>query len=117
MQTDVLHLDFAKAFDSIDHAIVLGKLSGYGVTGPVLCWFADYSNVKMQRVAVDGVALTWSPVTSGVPQGGILGPLLFVILLGPLLLSNNKASFQPHRMLFGYISHDQDVFKMPASTS
>ena len=55
-QTDLLYLDFAKAFDSVDHAIVLDKLRGYGVTGPVLCWFADYLNVRMQRVVVDGVA-------------------------------------------------------------
>ena len=62
-QTDVLYLDFAKAFDSVDHAIILDKLSGYGVTRPVLCWFADYLNGRTQRVVVDGIASTWSPFT------------------------------------------------------
>ena len=55
-QTDVLYVDFAKAFDSVDHAIVLEKLRGYDVTGSVLGWFADYLNGRTQRVVVDGVA-------------------------------------------------------------
>jgi hypothetical protein len=60
IQMDVLYLDFAKAFDSVDHAIILEKLCGYGVTWSVLGWFADYLNGGTQRVVVDGVALSAS---------------------------------------------------------
>ena len=60
-QTDVLYLDFANAFDSVDHTIVLEKLRGYSVAGPILGWFKDYFSGRTQRVVLEGAVSTWSP--------------------------------------------------------
>ena len=58
-QTDVVYLDFAKSFDSVDHLILLRKVRSYGVTGSVLNWFRDYLNGGTQRVIIDGACSKW----------------------------------------------------------
>ena len=78
-QTDMIFLDFSKAFDSVDHNMLIHKIHTLGFSGKLLLWISDYLKDRSQRVVRDGASYEFVPVTSGVQQGSMLSPLLFLL--------------------------------------
>ena len=81
---DVVYLDFSKAFDKVDHNILLHKLDNLGIKGKTLKWIQQFLTNRSQRVMVNGKLSSPHQVISGVPQGSVIGPLLFLVLINDI---------------------------------
>ena len=108
---DVIYLDFSKAFDTVPHKRLINKLSAYGIQDNLLNWITDFLSDRKQRVKVNSSVSDYAPVTSGIPQGSILGPLLFIIYINdlPEVVENICKIFADDTNLYGESSKHQSI--------
>jgi len=111
---DVIFLDFAKAFDKVPHMRLLTKLRAHGIDGCVAKWIASWLQGRMQRVCLDGRSSQWAFVLSGIPQGSVLGPLLFLIFVNDLdsNLRNLLYKFADDTKVFGKVNNAADGVRL-----
>ena len=83
-QTDILIMDFSKAFDKVSHNLLVHKLHHYGIQGKTNRWINSFLQSRTHAVVLEGVTSDYVPVQSGVPQGSILGPSLFLFYINDI---------------------------------
>jgi len=113
-QTDVVIMDFSKAFDVVPHTLLLHKLKYLGISGQTLQWIKSFLENRSQKVVVDGEFSTNAPVTSGVPQGSVLGPILFLCYINdmPASVSSKLRLFADDSIIYKAIKSLSDCISL-----
>jgi len=111
---DVIYLDFKKALDSVPHKRLLSKLDAYGIGDHIKKWIKSFLVNRKQRFTLNGIMSSLSEVLSGIPQGSILGPILFVIFINDLLdaVTSTTKIFADDTKLFKAIRGPEDREKL-----
>jgi len=112
---DVVYCDFQKAFDTVPHRRLLIVLKHYGIIDPVLSWIADFLRNRKQTVFVHGCPSQEFDVTSGVPQGSVLGPLLFICYINLMIEQAKEADmflYADDLKLFKQINNEEDTLEL-----
>ena len=104
---DVVYTDFAKAFDKVSHSKLLFKLKFYGFSERMVNWINAFLSGRKQKVVLGDVCSDWAQVTSGVPQGSVLGPILFIIYINDLLelIQNDSKAYADDNKIISIIKN------------
>ena len=110
---DVIFLDFAKALENVSHRHLLYKLQCYGIRGHLFSWFQEYLSDRTRRVIIGSHSSEWMELSSGVNQGSILGPLLFLLNINdlPLSVSCTTELFADDSVLYRNIASVDDCIE------
>ena len=107
---DCIYMDYAKAFDTVPHRRLIYKLESYGINPKAVSWIENFLRNRTQQVIVQGEESSWKPVTSGIPQGSVLGPILFVIFINDLpdCVTSDAYLFADDTKIFRVIANEED---------
>jgi len=112
-QINVIYTDFAKAFDKVPHKRLFHKLKAYNINENLVQWIIEFLTNRQQKVKVNGTLSEWLKVLSGIPQGTVLGPLLFLIYINDLCDNFSKLFlFADDAKIYSYIIRVYKIIKI-----
>ena len=114
LPVDTIYLDFSKAFDKVPHRHLLTKLAAYGISPTLVAWIESYLTNRRQRVVLGEAVSDWKPATSGVPQGSVLGPMLFIIYVNdlPSIVRSECKLYADDCKILGVVSSKEEAARI-----